>query len=313
MARVFISYKRVNKEIVYPLKDKIEAAIGESCWIDIEGTESDSQFVNVIVHAIDAADIFLFMYSHNHELITNFENDWTIRELNYAQEEKKRIVLVNIDNAHWHKWFKFMFPHKQQIDATNPEEFEKLLKDLQEWLGITIPTPQPKPEPKPFIEDNRDQENQDDARLTEAQKEFQKAVISPNDKHDVFISYSRKDIDTVKLFCQQMDNLDIPYWLDITDEHTGINFKEAIVDAIDSSKIVLFFSSKDSNQSPFVVKEIGLAVSAQKHIIPIRIDDTQYAKSIRFDLSDIDWIEYNPDRTEKVMQKFRYCLQLFLK
>lgn len=146
-----------------------------------------------------------------------------------------------------------------------------------------------------------------------SQKEFQKAVISPNDKHDVFISYSRKDIDTVKLFCQQMDNLEIPYWLDITDEHTGTNFKEVIVDAIDNSQIVLFFSSKDSNQSPFVVKEIGLAVSAQKHIIPIRIDDTQYAKSIRFDLSDIDWIEYNPDRTEKVMQKFRYCLQLFLK
>lgn len=143
-------------------------------------------------------------------------------------------------------------------------------------------------------------------------QDFRMAVSNPNQKHDIFISYSRKDIQTVGLFCKEMDNLGIPYWLDVTDTHTGSNFKEVLVDAIDNSKIVVFFSSKDSNQSPFVIKEIGLAVSAQKHIIPIHIDNTPYAKSIRFDLSDIDWIEYNPAHTESIMRKFKYCLQLYL-
>ena len=36
MARVFISYKRVDKAKVLKLKDKIDAAIGEDCWIDLD-------------------------------------------------------------------------------------------------------------------------------------------------------------------------------------------------------------------------------------------------------------------------------------
>lgn len=50
MARVFISYKRADKENVFPLKDKIETAIGEPCWIDMDGIESDAQFAEVIMH-----------------------------------------------------------------------------------------------------------------------------------------------------------------------------------------------------------------------------------------------------------------------
>ncbi len=34
MARIFISYKRKDKEIVFPLKERTEKAIGEPCWID---------------------------------------------------------------------------------------------------------------------------------------------------------------------------------------------------------------------------------------------------------------------------------------
>lgn len=148
MARVFISYKRADKEKVFPLKDKIEATIGESCWIDMDGIESDAQFANVIMHAIDEASVFLFMYSKNHSQIDDYEKDWTVREITYAQEEKKRIVFINIDGTPLTKWFKFMFGLKQQVDASNPQAFEKLLNDICKWLGISKPKPQLKPEPK---------------------------------------------------------------------------------------------------------------------------------------------------------------------
>lgn len=84
MARIFISYKRVDKEKVFRIKDQIEVALDEKCWIDIDGIESDAQFINVIINAIRECSVLLFMYSKNHVEIKDFEKDWTIRELTYA-------------------------------------------------------------------------------------------------------------------------------------------------------------------------------------------------------------------------------------
>lgn len=138
MSKIFISYKRVDKEKVFNIKNKIEAAIGERCWIDLKGIESDAQFASVIINAIDDAKVVLFMHSAAHCKISDFENDWTIRELNYANEEKKRIVFVNIDKTPLTKWFKFMFPQKQEVDSSNPESMEQLFKDLRCWLGSAV-------------------------------------------------------------------------------------------------------------------------------------------------------------------------------
>lgn len=138
------------------------------------------------------------------------------------------------------------------------------------------------------------------------------AASSPNDEHKVFVSYSRDNIEIARLFCEQMDNMGVSYWIDVNGKYSGNNFKEVLVDAIESSQVMLFLSSQESNQSPFVIKEISLAVSDNKTILPIKLDDAPYAKSIRFDLSDIDWIEFSKDKCEEAMEKFRYCLQLYL-
>ena len=135
MSRIFISYKREDKDKVFPLKDKIESATGEKCWIDLDGIESDAHFVNVIIRAIDEADIFLFMYSKRHSKLKDYEKDYTVRELNYAQEEGKRIVFVNLDHTPLTKWFKFMFSSKQQVDATSEDAFNHLLQDINKWFG----------------------------------------------------------------------------------------------------------------------------------------------------------------------------------
>lgn len=88
MSRIFISYKRVDKDKVFRIKEQIESALGEKCWIDLDGIESDAQFANVIINAINECEVFLFMYSKSHNKIVDYENDWTIRELNFAQEKR---------------------------------------------------------------------------------------------------------------------------------------------------------------------------------------------------------------------------------
>lgn len=136
MYRIFISYKRVDKDMVFPIKDAIESEIGEKCWIDLDGIESDAQFKNVIIKAINQCEILLFMYSKQHLKIVDFEKDWTFKELNFAQKKNKRIIFVNIDGSPLSDEFEFDFGTKQQIDAQNKERLNKLICDLQKWLSV---------------------------------------------------------------------------------------------------------------------------------------------------------------------------------
>lgn len=134
--RIFISYKRADKERVFVIKDSIEQATGERCWIDLDGIESDAQFVEVIMNAIDDCEVFLFMRSAEHNKITNHRTDWTIREVNYALGERKRIVFVALDNSPLPRWFKFMFPNQQEIDSSDSIKLKKFYDDLIYWLNI---------------------------------------------------------------------------------------------------------------------------------------------------------------------------------
>lgn len=109
-------------------------------------------------------------------------------------------------------------------------------------------------------------------------------------KYDIFISYSRKDSEIVKRFADELGKAGYTIWMDIDGIETGDAFKEKIVSAIEESKVFIFFSSADSNASSWTVKEVNVAVALKKFIIPVRLDESMYNKSILFDLSGIDYI-----------------------
>lgn len=139
--RIFISYKRVDKDKVFRIKDRIEKETGEKCWIDLDGIESDAQFKNVIINAINNSEIVLFMYSKTHSNITDFEKDWTVRELNFASSKGKRIVFVNIDGSPLTDAFAFDYSTKQQVDARSDEAMSRLTSDIKKWLDLSSPSP----------------------------------------------------------------------------------------------------------------------------------------------------------------------------
>ena len=122
-------------------------------------------------------------------------------------------------------------------------------------------------------------------------------------KHQVFISYSRKDQEVADYLCDFLKENDMEYWIDREGIFSSSNYKELIVDAIEVSKAVIFISSVNSNSSINVIREIGYAVNMNKPILPLKLDDAQYAKSIRLDISDIDQIDFkNPAKSSKKLR-----------
>lgn len=129
MHKIFISYSRKDYPQVVNLKNRIEKLIGGgTCWIDLAGIESDRQFVDVIIDAIDKSKIFLFMYSKHSD-----KSEWTRKEIEYAKSEKKKIVFIKIDGTSLSKYYRFQFGGHEIIDINNDEQFNKLLRNLLEW------------------------------------------------------------------------------------------------------------------------------------------------------------------------------------
>ena len=125
-------------------------------------------------------------------------------------------------------------------------------------------------------------------------------------KYDVFISYSRVDSDVVREFANRITDAGYRVWMDVDGIESGDEFKDKIVSAIEDSRVFLFFSSEASNASSWTVKEVNVAVVLKKNIIPVRLDDSAYNKSILFDLAGFDYVMCNshsslPDAMAKLM------------
>ena len=114
-------------------------------------------------------------------------------------------------------------------------------------------------------------------------------------RFNVFVSYSRKDSEQVWPIVDKLEERGLSVWIDRDGIMSGDAFKSVIVQAIKNSDIFLFFSSGNSNKSPWTVKEVDAAVYLKKSIIPIRLDDTDYDDSILFDLSGLDFVDLRID------------------
>lgn len=124
-------------------------------------------------------------------------------------------------------------------------------------------------------------------------------------KYDVFISYSRKDYvdennvkipdNAVSKIKEILNKNQITYWFDEDGIYHGDNFAEKIASNIEKSLIVLFLSSKNSNDSKWTSKEIAAATEWKKKIIPIRLDKSPYNKSVMLYIADLDFVEYYKD------------------
>ncbi|MBO4230456.1 MAG: toll/interleukin-1 receptor domain-containing protein, partial [Bacteroidales bacterium] len=120
---------------------------------------------------------------------------------------------------------------------------------------------------------------------------------------DIFISYSRKDSNIVGAFVWRLEHEGFKVWIDRDGIYSGNVFAEVIATAIEESKVLIFFSSENSNISPWTAGEIGIANMYGKHIIPVRLDHSPYNKRVIIHLVNLDYIDYSDPSKHYVMME----------
>jgi len=109
----------------------------------------------------------------------------------------------------------------------------------------------------------------------------------------VFISYSRRDSETVENIISQLEAAGIDAWLDREDIKPGKQWRSQIVEAIDTAEAFILHLSPDSGASDNVLKELNLAEEAlEPFILPIMLKDMKIPDSMRYQLAGTQFIAY---------------------
>jgi hypothetical protein len=130
--------------------------------------------------------------------------------------------------------------------------------------------------------------------------------------HDVFISYSSKDKTIADAVCANLENQGIRCWIAPRDVPPGQSWAGSIIDAINESKVFVLVFSDGSNKSKQVVREVGEAVDNGIPVVPLRIEDVELSREMRYYIKSIHWLDAMTPPLEAHLQRLTNSVQALL-
>ena len=102
----------------------------------------------------------------------------------------------------------------------------------------------------------------------------------------VLISYSSKDADKADRFCETLSADGVRTWMAPRDIPPGMQYGEAIMNAIRECACFVVLISDSAQRSVFVSKELERAVSYRKPVIPVLLENTPLRGAFELFLSE---------------------------
>ncbi len=109
--------------------------------------------------------------------------------------------------------------------------------------------------------------------------------------HDVFVSYSQHDKPVADAVVARLEQDGVRCWIAPRDIVPGTSWGEAIVEAIDASRVMVLVLSDNSNRSRQVVREVERAVAGNAIILPFRIEKVDPTGAMAYFLGTEHWLD----------------------
>lgn len=106
-----------------------------------------------------------------------------------------------------------------------------------------------------------------------------------------FISYAKPDFEKAQEIADQLEQHGFKCWIAPRDVRPGRAYGDEIIRGIERAEAFVLVLSSASNGSGFVSREIERAVSKNKHIFTVRIEDVQPAPALELFVSSTQWID----------------------
>ena len=130
--------------------------------------------------------------------------------------------------------------------------------------------------------------------------------------HDVFVSYSHHDKLQADAVCATLEAKGIRCGVAPRDVIPGQEWGAAIVDAIQSSRVMVLVFSSHANTSPQIRREVQLAVDAEAVLIPFRIEDVAPTQSLKYYLGTPHWLDALTSPLEAHVERLAVAVTSFL-
>ena len=131
--------------------------------------------------------------------------------------------------------------------------------------------------------------------------------------HDVFVSHSVKDNAVADAVVARLEAESVSCWIAPRDVVPGADWGESIIDAIESSRIMILIFSRNAGASPQIKREVERAVNKGVYIIPFRVDDIPPTKSLEYFISTSQWMDAFSPPLERHLDNLAKTVQAALK
>lgn len=127
--------------------------------------------------------------------------------------------------------------------------------------------------------------------------------------HDIFISYARGDRELVAYLARKLEQRGVSAWYDAA--LAAENTSEAEVDsAINGASLFTLLFSQESNRTDRMRRELALADSQAKPVVPFLLENTQPKGAYLHPLADRNWIQAFPDPMVRIDELTELLVQL---
>ncbi|MBF8292991.1 MAG: hypothetical protein HW392_1818 [Steroidobacteraceae bacterium] len=117
----------------------------------------------------------------------------------------------------------------------------------------------------------------------------------------VFISYASRDIVVAEELCAALETASLPCWIAPRDVLAGESYAAAIVQAINSCRILVLVLSKNAIESPHVLREVERASSKRRPVLSVRMDATGLPPELEYFLSANQWLDASGGPIERIL------------